>query len=869
MTPLQYQLIHAVMTSKTLDAGELNESAELVVTSLLSGLQIKRAGIWIYRDQTRTMMQAHLVIDKHHQTRDTTTEITRQQYPAYFEALDKESIISAENAMENPLTSEFASGYLDVLDIHSMLDAPIRISGKTVGVVCCEHIGSFKRWNENDVLFTSLLADQFGRSMAAEEKITQYKKLVETSRALDEQTANLKAIHTSLNRFSLISTTDVKGNITDINDNFLAVAGFSREELLGKKHNIFNSGYHSIKFYSELWHQISQGYIWQGRICNRKKNGELFWLDATISPVKNLLGKIEGFIGLYHEITHEIDTENQLKEAEKLSGSGSFRYNLFTDQWIATENFQNLFGVSSNQSIDWELFNRTFGSSDFRKLKNSISNQTDIDQFDIVVKTVHQPTKWFNFTGKKQGIWLLGGCQDITRKVQQDNSLNRTIAFQKTILDSANFTVIATTPEGTITHFNKMAEKLLGYSSKDVIGLKKPNIFHLEKEISEYSDELEKEFKIKLGVSFDTFIFKPKSGIVEEREWTYITKSGSTFPVSLSVTAITNNEKEIVGYLGIGKDLTKQKQAEKHYQQLNTILATAGTFASFSGFLYDVKRAEFFITNEQFRKQVSVQSENSPAIPFTEINNLFSEAHRDTISSTLENAIRFGTEFDIQAQLAANISSGSWLRIAGAPQFEDGDQVVSVLGFIQDITDQKKLEQQLSSLALTDELTNIANRRSLMMQLANEWKRHSRYNSAASVMILDIDHFKQVNDKLGHDAGDYALKSFASNVSRLLRASDIFGRFGGEEFLILTPNCEEQAAELLAEKIRRSIETTTFHYTPPFQSSAININITVSIGVCGLSDQISSLNRWLAAADKSLYTAKQNGRNQVICYQSL
>ena len=857
------------MTSETIDAGELTESAELIVTSLISGLEIKRAGIWIYKDHHRATLKACLIIDRHHQTRDSTTEITRTQYPAYFNALDEEILINANNAATNPLTSEFRHGYLDVLNIHSMLDAPIRINGKTVGVVCCEHIGSTKVWNEDDMLFASLLADQFGRSMAAEEKISQYRKLVETSRALDEQTANLKAIHTSLNKFSLISSTDVNGVITDINDNFLTVSDYSREEVLGNTHRIFNSDYHPNNFFAELWYQITQGAIWQGRICNRKKNGEIFWIDATISPVKNLLGKIEGFIGLYHEITHEIDTQVQLQEAEKLSGSGSFRYNPKTDQWMATENFKNLFSIGLNQTISWTIFKNIFSKNDFEKFKNSVFGLSEKSHFELIVKTTSSPTLWLQFTGKKQGLWVLGSCQNISQRVKQDYELNRTIAFQKTILNSANFSIIATTPDGTITHFNNMAEKLLGYKPDELIGQLKSDIFHLKEEILDYSSELEKKYKQKITAGIETLIFKPKLGIVDEREWTYITKYGKTFPVSLSVTAIFNDKEKIIGYLGIGKDLTKQKEIEKYSAQLNNILATAGTIASFSGFLYDVNKAEFVITNEHFREQVLQQTPNKTTIDFADIQSMFAEPHRATIATTLEQAIRFGTEFDIQVQLstAAN-DPGNWLRIAGTAQYED-NSITSILGFIQNITEQKQLEEKLSSLALTDELTNTANRRSLMIQLTNEWKRHARYQSSASVLILDIDHFKAVNDRLGHDAGDYALQCFSFTVKEQLRDSDIFGRFGGEEFLILAPNSEESTAVKLAEKIRKSIATSTMRYTPPFQSNAIEIGITVSIGVCGLSERISSLSRWLAAADKSLYTAKQTGRNRVVSYQSL
>jgi diguanylate cyclase (GGDEF)-like protein/PAS domain S-box-containing protein len=867
MTPQQHQLLTQIMTNKVIDGGRLDDAAELIVNSLLTGLNIRRAGIWLYSDNQRDTLKAQLVIDLRHNSRDTSTQIKREAYPAYFQALDAESVITANDALSNPKTCEFSNDYLDVLKITSMLDAPIRLNGLTVGVVCCEQQDEPKNWSEVDALFASLLADQFGRAMAAAEKNAQYEELRKTSKALDDQTKQLKALHSSLNRFSLIAMTDLNGVITEVNDNFLAVCLYQREEVIGQTHHILHSKKQTQLFYRDMWSRLEKGEIWQGNVCNKKKNGELFWLNSTISPIKNNHGDIEGYIGFSYEITGEIDTKKQLSEAEMLANMGSFRLNVATGQWIASTNLIRMFNVK-DKCFTWDLLRAVTAKQDFEVIYDSFLGLKDQGKTNVIVCVTlnDNDQEWFKFNAKKQGPWVLGSCQNITLRVQQERELNDIIALQHTILDSGHFTIIATTPDGTITHFNKMAEKLLGYKAEEVIHQATPAIFHKPDEVEIYAKELSQQLNIPVEIGFEAFIAKARQGQVDEREWTFVAKDGSTFPVSLSVTAILNDNHDVVGYLGIGKDITKQKEAERYSTQLRKIMMAAGDIALFSGFLYDTTRAEFYLTNDNFREIITDKYQEE-RIVFSHILPFFPDEEKKALTEALDSAIHAQSKFDLHARLlGSKYVTSRWLRIVGTPQIKDG-VVTSIIGSIQDISSQKQLEEKLSTLALTDELTRVANRRSLMAQLSREWKRYSRHKKIASILIMDIDKFKICNDKWGHDAGDYVLKQMCLLIEKRLRESDIFGRFGGEEFLVLAPDCDVNNAYLLAETLRKSIESFSITYFPPLQTDSVEINITISIGVCELNDSISSLKEWLVAADKALYLAKKNGRNRTIVYK--
>jgi len=170
--------------------------------------------------------------------------------------------------------------------------------------------------------------------------------------------------------------------------------------------------------------------------------------------------------------------------------------------------------------------------------------------------------------------------------------------------------------------------------------------------------------------------------------------------------------------------------------------------------------------------------------------------------------------------------------------------------FMVDVTSRKALEH----LSITDKLTDLFNRQKLDEVLHYEYTQSVRYGSRFSIILLDIDDFKNVNDTLGHLVGDKALVKFADILRENIRDSDTVGRWGGEEFLIILPKAQEDEAVLVAEKLRKNIEQTDFE---------INMKITASIGVSSTAGK-ETLTNILSQADKALYKAKKLGKNKVL-----
>lgn len=170
-----------------------------------------------------------------------------------------------------------------------------------------------------------------------------------------------------------------------------------------------------------------------------------------------------------------------------------------------------------------------------------------------------------------------------------------------------------------------------------------------------------------------------------------------------------------------------------------------------------------------------------------------------------------------------------------------------------DITQRKHDEKAIHILATTDSLTGIANRREFTAILVNEVARAKRYNSPLSLVMYDIDYFKRVNDSFGHDVGDYVLQELTHLVQKNIRSVDVVARWGGEEFMLLMPQVDLQAATVAAEKLRLAIDHCHF--------DRVN-HLTVSFGVVTFEPG-DELNLLLKRADDALYQAKQNGRNRV------
>lgn len=191
-------------------------------------------------------------------------------------------------------------------------------------------------------------------------------------------------------------------------------------------------------------------------------------------------------------------------------------------------------------------------------------------------------------------------------------------------------------------------------------------------------------------------------------------------------------------------------------------------------------------------------------------------------------------------------------------------EVTNLCLIIYDVTDVavsrlelESMNHRLHQLSKTDFLTQLHNRGSWENTLVQEYKRIQRHQHVSSLLMIDIDHFKRVNDDYGHAAGDEVIREIAKLVKKNLRETDIAGRYGGEEFAVLLVDTPEEQAVYFAERLRKSVEKTAIRH------HELSIQCSVSIGIAQSAKTMENHRQWIEHADKALYFSKANGRNRV------
>jgi len=206
-------------------------------------------------------------------------------------------------------------------------------------------------------------------------------------------------------------------------------------------------------------------------------------------------------------------------------------------------------------------------------------------------------------------------------------------------------------------------------------------------------------------------------------------------------------------------------------------------------------------------------------------------------------------------------------RISSKTELQDGDKVqlgrTTILRFsLQDALDEN-FQKQLIDSALRDGMTKAYNRRYFLDRLDAEYRFSTRHDQPLALLLLDIDHFKKINDTYGHLAGDEALSRFATAIKAEKRNEDVFARYGGEEFAVICRSISLEGARIFAERLRAAVEKMTIEH------DGKTFSMTVSIGIAAIPDHgFRDSVELLDAADRALYAAKHGGRNRVELYQA-
>ena len=404
-----------------------------------------------------------------------------------------------------------------------------------------------------------------------------------------------------------------------------------------------------------------------------------------------------------------------------------------------------------------------------------------------------------------------------------------------TIPDAVLITRIS---DGAIVRINEGFTKLSGYHSDDIIG--KSTL-----DLGIWDDPTDrKNFKILLS----------KTGSVENLTYKFQRKNGKVMVGLLSARTISLEGSPHI--LCIVRDITslkkmeeKLRENEEKYRFLTENSADVIWHINKSLRIDYISPADEAIRGFK-REEVIGQS----------IWTIFNEEGIQLVREKLEHhrqAEQVGnnqntTRFEIEQQC----KDGSWIwtEITAAPHYDKNKDLIGYHGLSRDISERKALLEKLHRQATIDELTQLPNRRHFRTLAERELHRAKRYHHDLALVIVDFDHLKQINDTYGHLAGDRALSVFAKIVQNLIREIDIIGRFGGDEFLILFPETNEQQAQIAMERIKETLVSSPIIYQDE------QFYISICVGVAGLDEWTDSLEDLIKRADEALYNDKKSSK---------
>ena len=481
-----------------------------------------------------------------------------------------------------------------------------------------------------------------------------------------------------------------------------------------------------------------------------------------------------------------------------------------------------------------------------------------------------------------QPVCMMSSFLDITERKKAETELRK---LSQAVEQSANAVVI-TDIEGNIEYANPKFVEVSGYSFSEVLG-KNPRILNSGEHTSEFYRNLWQTIK---------------AGRVWRGEIRNRRKDGTLYWEDSTITPVFDSDHKLVNFIAIKEDITARKaleEAERSHRRLAEALRD--TSAALNSTLKLDEVLDRVLENIEkvttFDAAMVLMLDGHSVRKMRQLNKLqkiLSEGLTGTIPSNLVNVPILQTVRETQQPCLIPdtrtdphwraIPGMSWIRsLITAPVVIRGQVagIINILSATPSIftpshaerlmvfagqaavaIENAQLFEQAYYLSVTDPLTELTNRRHFFEVARFEFDRTHRYPRTLSVMMIDIDHFKNINDTHGHTVGDEALREVAARIKRSVRTVDIVARYGGEEFIVLMPETGLNEASQVAERVRSSVANR------PMISNAASVTATLSIGVAEMDENSKNIDQLIIYADKALYEAKAAGRNRMASYRN-
>ena len=434
--------------------------------------------------------------------------------------------------------------------------------------------------------------------------------------------------------------------------------------------------------------------------------------------------------------------------------------------------------------------------------------------------------------------------EDISEEVRLQDEIRRKSELLDNILKNCPDGIIGSDSTGNIFLFNEGAEKIYGYRAAEAIGKIRASALYPPGGAREV-----KEF-----IYAESFGGR---GRLQDFETKIVTSTGKLIPIRLSCELLHEDGQEI-GTIGFFHDISGRLALQNHLAESEKKYRTL--FETASDAIFSIDGNGLILMANRAAKDVFEYPGHE--IVGLDIRRLLGSGQEGTWEVLSRYASRTETGKYVESTAVSRSGKKIPFHISVSESAAGGRSFYTVI--MRDVSQLKAYEEDLQVLANTDSLTRLFNRRQLYPIMEKELDRAARKKIPFSVLLIDIDHFKKLNDTHGHAGGDLLLASFADRLRLALRRMDSAFRFGGEEFVILLPETANREAMIPAERLRQLIADSRF----PMPPDGAPASITVSVGIAGYRDG-DTIDDVIRHADLAMYAAKNGGRNRVVDYDHL
>ncbi len=406
------------------------------------------------------------------------------------------------------------------------------------------------------------------------------------------------------------------------------------------------------------------------------------------------------------------------------------------------------------------------------------------------------------------------------------------------ILNSIDAYIYTKDLAGKYTYANPAVLALFGKSLSEVVG---------------QSDDVFFDLNLSVELQENDRKVMTQATRVESEETNYIKAINEIRIYRTVKKPLFDDDGNVTGMCGISTDITSENKLQRQANEQKLLLDTILNNINAHVYMKDSERNYLYV-NSHVAELLGDKAENIIGKKDTEVlPKEIAEQFYQTDSGIFKSRERQ----IIQEKVTDDEGNNHHYISTKIPFFSPG-KLPAIISFSTEVTELFKLKEEFKKLATVDPLTELYNRRYFTEQANKEYLRAERYKLSLTVISIDIDHFKKINDNYGHPAGDKVLIEVAKQIKKSLRQTDILARIGGEEFSILLPGTTSTEALVFAERIR--ISQSQLKISGDWQG---DIQLTVSIGISSYKDTDSHFDALFSRADKALYHAKSAGRNQV------